>query len=159
MLPLKPVDSMSSSQVCQLNQYEEASGGAGVDIWRSTSDFVPVQSKSFGRVATTAFENLSAGCTGQGSRYPSLCAEYVDDIPYMHVGVSDGTNCQPRYDVLTRFDRDKRLQSRRHRAQCNAHDHFCEHRWRKHHHIHSAAIGWHCRGVPRRHSERLVHVR
>ena len=34
----------------QLNQYEMDTGDDGSDIWRSTSDFVPVQSQEYGDI-------------------------------------------------------------------------------------------------------------
>eukprot|EP01084_Bolivina_argentea_P096035 172645_1 len=107
---------------CQINQWIEETGLNGEDIWRSTSDFIPIQSQSFGsiklgQIMSMEFDfiwngrtnnprihyyemffrighsaKFGKGCDGQGSRYPSFWLTNFANT--MHVSTSSGTRCQ-----------------------------------------------------------------
>ena len=110
--------------LCQLtNQYTESIGSNGEYLWQSTSDFIPVQSQSFGEIPigdemSAEFDFVWGGrtndpspdkyemffrvgydsalgnsCSGQGSRYPSMWMSADDDT--LHISASHGTVCQP----------------------------------------------------------------
>ena len=111
----------------QLNEWTKSIDSDGAEIWQSTSDFVPVRSQSFstiriGRSMTAEFDflfggrtndpnpdayemffrvgfdsNLGNGCSGQGSRYPSLWLASGSNT--LHVSVSDNNSCQPSYSL------------------------------------------------------------
>eukprot|EP01084_Bolivina_argentea_P133504 235604_1 len=106
-----------------LNTWKKETGSNGEDIWRSTSDFIPVQSTSFGtirisHIMSAEFDfiwkgrtnypranyrenffrighssNNGKSCNGQGSNYPSFWLSANMDI--MDISVTSGTMCQP----------------------------------------------------------------
>merc|ERR1719361_1169429 len=109
------------------NQWNETTGDNGEDIWYSTSDFVPVQSQSFGsirigRVMTMEFDFIFGGrtndpsiglsemffrigfdstagtsCDAQNSRYPSFWLDADSDTVF--VSASDTISCYNYYDL------------------------------------------------------------
>ena len=112
---------LCQSQRPLTNQYTESIGTNGESIWQSTSDFVPVQGQSFGQITlgrqismkfdfifngrsnspnTNKYEMFfrvgfdsyyGNGCSGHGSRYPSLWLR--DKTEELHLSVSDGVGC------------------------------------------------------------------
>eukprot|EP01083_Nonionella_stella_P012417 35247_1 len=123
--------SMIYSGHSQTNQFIKAIGPNQEDIWRSTSQFIPVQSTSFGTITigeimsiefTFTFggrteserpnreENFfrigytatnSEKCDGQESHYPSLWLD--NDIDYLRVSYSSGSTCSD-YRLLDTYN-------------------------------------------------------
>jgi len=111
----------------QLNQYVESNPSPGEYVWQSTSDFIPVQSQSYGEIMighemSVEFDFVWGGrtndpqpglfemffrvgydsalgnsCSGQGSRYPSFWISSSEDT--MHVSTSNSSMCQPRQSL------------------------------------------------------------
>lgn len=114
---------ITQTSISQLNQYTESTGLNGEYLWQSTSDFIPVQSQSFGEIKigdemSAEFDFVWGGrtndpsqdkyemffrigydsalgnsCSGQGSRYPSFWISKDSDT--MHLSTSHGSTCQP----------------------------------------------------------------
>jgi len=112
-------------QLTETNQWEESTGADGSDLWYSTSDFVPVQSQSFGtiqigRIMTVEFDFVFGGrtndpkvdqsemffrvgydstdgtsCDAQNSRYPSFWLDSHSQTVF--VSASDATSCYNYY--------------------------------------------------------------
>ena len=110
-----------------LNEWSKTVGSDGTQIWNSTSDFVPVQSQSFGsikigRIMTVEFDFVfwgrtndpkqnqremffrigydaedGKGCDGQQSQYPSFWLSQDDDT--LIVINSEEGDCTHRYDL------------------------------------------------------------
>eukprot|EP01083_Nonionella_stella_P313256 1123713_1 len=115
---------MHSFESQLLNEWISSIDADGTQRWQSVSDFIPVQSKSFGSIAVgeimsiefdfvwwgrtnlpsagkfemffrVGFDaSISRGCDGQGARYPSFWLT-GNNVDTMHVSVSNGTQCQP----------------------------------------------------------------
>eukprot|EP01083_Nonionella_stella_P053085 140594_1 len=105
------------------NAYRQLTGTNGEAIWKSTSDFIPVQSQPYGtirlgQIMSAEFDFVWNGrtnsphrrfyenffrvgydatndinCNGEGARYPSFWLS--DDEDTLHVSTSSGKLCQP----------------------------------------------------------------
>eukprot|EP01084_Bolivina_argentea_P274022 466915_1 len=123
-IPLVVLIYIISYVSCQpTNQYETSIDQDGTYIWKSTTDFIPVQSSSFGSIPLGEIMQMefdftwwgrtndpekskyemffrvgfdSSGgnnCDGQGARYPSFWLTGNADT--FHISVSSGQTCQP----------------------------------------------------------------
>merc|ERR1719474_1035825 len=113
---------------CALNQYTQFVDSDGDYVWRSTSDFVPVQSRCFGNMTigermsmtfdfvwngrTSSSETVSEwffrigadadrggnGCYGNLNRYPALSIT-ADSPPFLRLYLSENGACSSHYDL------------------------------------------------------------